>query len=503
MSFLTELKKEANYTTTLNGAKTHSSTGDACLDLFAVAGGMRYRKPSDLKNMFTRAYIENPELAMKLLFYIRDIRGGMGERKIFRILLRHVAFQWPESAKKNIHLIAKYGRFDDLLCLLKTPVQKQAVDLISQQLQEDWKAVERRENGEHDAPVSLLAKWLPSANASSRKTQDNARILSNALGMDEKSYRKMLSRLRAHCCLTERYLARGQVEKIKYETVPSSAMLKYRDAFARRDKERFHTYLDEVANGTKKMNSDILFPYEILRPYFKDSYYGISYGCKVKGMDVLEALWNNQHIEVAETNAISVIDTSGSMYWSLGDGPLPALISQALGLRFAECCKGPFKNHVITFESNPHLIELQGKTLRDKLMYLQSLPWGGSTNLEAVFDLILRTAVNAGATQEEMPSVLYIISDMEFNCAFRNPDKTIYENAREMFEVFGYQLPAVVFHNVNSWQTQAPVTAHTKGAALMSGAGVASFKEKFDGNMTPMSHMLKVLNSKRYEEVHA
>ena len=136
-------------------------------------------------------------------------------------------------------------------------------------------------------------------------------------------------------------------------------------------------------------------------------------------------------------------------------------------------------------------------------MYLKTLPWAGSTNLEAVFELILNTAVHSGATQEEMPKVLYIISDMEFNCAVRNPNKTIYDNAKEMFEMYGYQLPVVVFHNVNSWKTQTPVTAHTKGAALVSGAGVASFKEKFDGNVTPMSHMLKVLNSKRYEEVHA
>ena len=473
------------------------------MDLFALAGGMRYRKPADLRNMFTRAYIENPELAMKLLFYIRDIRGGMGERKIFRILLRHTAYQWPESVKKNIRLIAEYGRFDDLLCLLKTPVQKQVVHLISNQLQEDLAAVERREQGEHDAPVSLLAKWLPSANASSCKTQETAKILLHALGMDEKSYRKMLSRLRAHSCLTERYLTRGQVEKIKYETVPAGAMLKYRSAFECKDEKRFRAYVDDVANGTKKMNSDTLFPYEILRPYFKNGYSGISNGYNVDGMDVLETLWNAQNVNVAETNAISVIDTSGSMYWRYGNEPLPALISQALGLRFAECCKGPFKNHVITFESNPHLVELHGNTLKDKLMYLKTLPWGNSTNLESVFELILNTAINSGATQEEMPKVLYIISDMEFNCAIRNPNKTIYENAKEMFELYGYQLPVVVFHNVNSWETQTPVTAHTKGAALVSGAGVASFKEKFDGNVTPMSHMLKVLNSKRYEEVHA
>ena len=150
-----------------------------------------------------------------------------------------------------------------------------------------------------------------------------------------------------------------------------------------------------------------------------------------------------------------------------------------------------------------HLIDIHGETLADKLRYIQAAPWGGSTNLEAVFELILKTAIDSHASQDELPDVLYIISDMEFNVAVRNPDKSVYENARQLFEEFGYTLPAVVFINVNSWQMQAPVRAHQKGAALTSGMGVNTFKEKFDGNMTPMSHMLKVLMSERYKEVHA
>ena len=185
------------------------------------------------------------------------------------------------------------------------------------------------------------------------------------------------------------------------------------------------------------------------------------------------------------------------------DAVTPALISQSLGLYHAERCKGRFHNHFISFSEIPELIEIHGETLRDKLRYIQSANWGMSTNLEAVFDLILYTAIEANSKQDEMPSVLYIISDMEFNCAIADPSKTVYENARAKFELAGYQLPAVVFINVNSWQMQAPVTAHQKGAALASGMGITTFKEKFDGNMTPMSHMLKVLMSDRYKEVHA
>jgi len=158
---------------------------------------------------------------------------------------------------------------------------------------------------------------------------------------------------------------------------------------------------------------------------------------------------------------------------------------------------------MITFESTPHLVEVHGSTLRDKLKYIGNLPWGWSTNLEAVFNLILETAVNSGAKQEEMPQVLYIFSDMEFNCAVRDADKTVYENARELYEAYGYRMPAVVFHNVNSWQMQTPVTAHTRGTALTSGASTHALGHKFDGNVTPMAHMLRVLNGERYAMIHA
>ena len=217
----------------------------------------------------------------------------------------------------------------------------------------------------------------------------------------------------------------------------------------------------------------------------------------------LETLWKQQPSKVCEQNAICVIDVSGSMYCHRYGTPMPALISQALGLYHAEHCTGTFHNTFITFSSNPELVEICGQTLEEKLRYIQSSSWGFSTNLEAVFDLILRTAVNAGTPQEEMPSTLFIISDMEFNGAVENPDKTIYENAKAAFEAKGYQLPAVVFHNVSSWQMQTPVRAHTKGTALASGTGTNSFNYKFDGNITPMNHMLRVLNSPRYAAVHA
>ena len=498
MGYLENLKTEANYTHTLNGAKTHGSTGDACLDFFAVAGGMRYRRKKDQTDLFDRAYIETPELAMKLLFHLRDIRGGMGERKLFRTLLRHVAFTWPESAGKNTAYIAEFGRWDDILCLLGTPAQEQAVQTIRLQLADDEAALKRREAGDEKAHISLLAKWLPSDNTSSCRTRKSADSLIEALGMTKKEYRRLVTALRARIGLTERQLTRKTPEKINYEAVPSQAMLKYRAAFERNDRERFGRYLEDVSAGNKTIHSETLFPYEVLRPFIREDN-----RCVVpKGADVLEQLWDYLPGEIGSVNAISVVDVSGSMYWG-GSALLPALVSQAMGLYCAERCKGVFHNCLITFESRPHLVSIKGETLTDKLRYISTIPVGGSTNLSAVFDLILDTAVKNHAKQEEMPQVLYIFSDMEFDICMDDADETVYECARKRYEKYGYSMPAVVFHNVNSWQMQTPVTAHTRGTALSSGASTHTMEHKFDGNITPMDHMLRVLMSERYAMIHA
>lgn len=499
MSYLETLKTEAAYTQTLNGAETHGSTGDACLDFFAVAGGMRYRTPAAQISLFDRAYIETPDLAMKLLFHLRDIRQGMGERKLFRTLLRHVAVNWPDSARKNVEYIAEFGRWDDLLCLLKTPAAQQAVDTIRKQLAEDEAALKRREAGDEAAHISLLAKWLPSDNTSSPRTRGAARQLIRMLGMEPKEYRRLTTALRARIGLTECQLTKKHPEKVNYEAVPAQAMLKYRKAFIEKDADRFSGYLADVRNGVKGIHTETLFPYEILRPFFQNTSW---INNQPVGADTLEQLWNHLQGTVASVNAISVVDTSGSMYCRTGLVQ-PALISQAMGLYCAERCNGLFRNHMITFESIPHLVEIHGSSLFDKLKYISTLPWGGSTNLEAVFNLILKTAVKCHAKQEEIPRVIYIFSDMEFNRCMDNAGETVYENARKRFESAGYDMPAVVFHNVNNWQMQTPVTAHTRGTALSSGASTHTMEHKFDGNITPMKHMLRVLNSKRYEMIHA
>ena len=501
MSYLQKLIEESGFTCTLNGAKTHVSSGDACLDFFAVAGGMRYRSEKNQVMLFEQAYLDNPDLAMKLLFHLRDIRGGMGERRLFRTLLKYVAFNWPESAQKNAQYIAEFGRWDDVLCLIDTPAESRAVRVIRDQLNKDLAALKSREEGNPNAEISLLAKWLPSDNASSRRTRRSALRLCKALGLSTREYRRKVTALRASIRLTECLLTRKEHGSVNYEAVPAQAMLKYRSAFKRNDPVRFSDYLKDVGSGTKAIHTQTLFPYEILRPYFVRNYYSSHISNSVD--QVLEQLWNNLPGSVANINGISVVDTSGSMYMASRRTPLPALISQAMGLYCAERCKGIFHNHLITFESWPQLVKIRGNTLSQKLYNLQRLPWGGSTNLEAVFNLILWTARLENAAPEELPSVIYIFSDMEFNSCMSNADETVYENARRNFEEAGYEMPAVVFHNVNSWQMQVPVKSHTRGTALSSGSSTCTMEYSFDGNITPMQHMLRVLGSDRYAMIHA
>lgn len=486
----------------MNGAVTYETSGHACLDLFAVAGGIRYKRQNEQEKLFERAYIEDPELAVKLLFYIRDIRGGLGERNTFRTLIRFLAKNWRDSAIKNVHLIAEYGRFDDLMCLMGTPAQKETVRVISEQLDIDWKALEERRTGNTQAHISLLAKWLPSINTSSSRTRGQAMVLASALGLSEREYRLKLSALRGALSLAERGLTEDRLYKLNYEAVPAGALLKYRKAFRKRDGGRFLDYVSDALAGERKVHCDTLYPYEIIRPIMAENGY-----CRFThddASDVLELLWDSQRGTVGSENSIAVIDTSGSMYWRRNEKDvLPALIAQSLGLYFAEHCRGTFHNTFITFESRPHLVEVKGCTLEQKLRSISSASWGGSTDLEAVFNLLLRTAVESGAPQEDMPSTIYIISDMEFNAAVSDPEQTVYECARNLYERHGYKMPAVVFHNVNSWQMQTPVRSDTRGTALTSGAGARAMQDDFDGNITPMDHMLRVLNGPRYEAVHA
>ena len=161
-NFLELLKKKSDETFTENGGRTFRTSGSDCLDLFFQAGAMRSAGEERICSAVTRAFAESPDKTLKIIFFARDVRGGLGERRFFRTAVKYLAERSPESVEKNVHLFSEYGRYDDLLALMGTACEKSAVEVVRKQFEND---LENMANGES---VSLLCKWLPSVNTSSR-----------------------------------------------------------------------------------------------------------------------------------------------------------------------------------------------------------------------------------------------------------------------------------------------------------------------------------------------
>lgn len=490
---LNELKNEANYTTTENGALTYCSTMSDCLDLFSTIGGMRNSSETEVIKRFSRAYVENPDVAMKILFYARDIRRGLGERRIFRIIIKYLAEKHMDSMKKNIEFIAEYGRYDDLLELLGTPCERIAIDCMKERLYSDIRIIE--EGGCH---VSLLAKWLPSVNTSNQEKVAMGRKLARAFDMSEREYRKTLSALRKEIRIIENFL-REKDYTFDYSKQPGKAMFKYRDAFFRNDEERFVEFLNQVREGKKKVHAETLAPYEIIRPLCSD-YYGYN-AVDENEKEVINTLWS--HIESIEStdNTLAVIDTSGSMYYDAN--PQPITVALSLGIYFAEQNTGKFSNHVLTFSHNPKFIKLKGNNIVEKVEYLTSFCEIADTNIQKTFELVLKTAVKYRIPKEEMPTRLVIISDMEFNYCTADADLTNFEYAKKIYEEAGYELPKLVFWNVASRKLQVPVQMNEQGVTLVSGCSEKIFEQVLANDLDPYSFMLEIVGSKRYEKIVA
>lgn len=493
------LKQESNKTFTENGAATLKTTQSDCLDLFATIGAIRRESDEEIIARFMRAFAEDKDIAMKLLFFARDIRGGLGERKVFRVCLKWLSYNAPETVRKNLSYISEYGRFDDLLVLFDTPVEKDMLDLIRDQLRKDIEAMNNNEE------VSLLGKWLPSVNASNANTIKAAKKIARFLAMDDKGYRKMLSKLRAYIRIIENNL-REKDYTFDYEKQPSKAMFKYRGAFARNDAERYNTFLNRVSSGEAKLNASTLAPYEIVEPCLNEYWSRLPFmkDLTEEEKKSLNATWEALPDFGSEANVLAIIDTSGSMYCDAK--PLPAAVALSLGIYFAEHNTGAFKNHFIEFSREPEFIEIKGEAFADKLQYICSFNKVADTNIEAVFDLVLSAAVNNNVPESELPEKLIIISDMEFNACVKNAGATNFNNAKAKFEMAGYKLPEVVFWNVASRNRQQPVTKNEQGVALVSGCTPRLFSQVVDGSlaaMTPYEFMLDVLGSERYEKIEA
>ncbi|MBQ6384534.1 MAG: DUF2828 family protein [Clostridia bacterium] len=484
---LNELKKEANRTLTENGAATLRSTGSDCLDLFATIGALRNAEGQEIIVRFARAYAEDRDLAMKMLFYSRDIRGGLGERRVFRTILKHLADVQPESVRKNLQLVSEYGRWDDLTVLLGTRCEKDAMALIREQLAKDLSALDAGEN------ISLMAKWLPSVNTSNAAAVKDGKRIAKALGMTDAEYRRTLVRLRAKIRILENNL-RQKDYTFAYSAQPSRAMLKYRKAFRRNDEERYTAFLEQVSRGEETVHTGTLYPYDIVEK-------ALRFRGDETERKALDVTWNALEDYAPQGNALCVIDSSGSMYG--GGTPIPATVAMSLGMYFAEHCRGEFHNHFITFSRNPQLVEIKGNDLVEKVRYCETFNEVANTSIQKVFELILSAAVKNKLPQEDLPETLYFISDMEFDWCTQDAGLTNFEYAKKLFEAHGYRLPKVVFWNVQSRNRQQPVSMNERGVILISGCTPRIFSMVAGGKFDPVLLMKEVLLSERYAPVCA
>lgn len=462
------MKQKENKAFTENNALTFKSTQSKVLDLFSMGGSLRTRTPQEIEKFISQALAEDKILAIKCLFYLRDIRGGQGERRTFRESLKILSAYYPKDTEKLLKLIPEFGRWDDLFYLDDINIDK----IITEQLEKDI-------NSEHP---SLLAKWLPSEN-SGKKSKELAIKVRKYLGYSSKKYRKTLTLLRNKIKIVESQMSKNEWNEIDYESVPSKASMNYKDAFKKHDEKRYSKYLESVKKGEKKINTKTLFPYEIVRQ------------AKITKNETLDLLWKNlPDYTNKNEKALVVADVSGSM---MG---LPITISVSLAMYFAERNVGIFKDKFITFSARPELQEVKGVTLNQKIRNLENAHWDQNTNIQAVFDLILDTAIENKVKTIDMPKTIYIISDMEFDEATHRNDKTNFEIIKQKYEESGYEMPILVFWNVDSRQNNTPVTQNEKGVVLVSGASPVIFKMAVE-RKTPYEFMLSVLNSKRYKQI--
>ncbi len=508
--FLNGLVDETNYTFTENGGITHKTTKSDLLDMFAMGAAMRNRSDEDVILMFCKAFAENEVYALKCLFYIRDVRGGQGERRFFRLCIRDLARNYPEAMRRNIENIPVYGRWDDLYELIGTPVEKDMWAFMKHQLVLDVQSI----------TPSLLGKWLKSENTSSADSRLLGRMTRNAMKMTPRQYRKTLSILRARINVLERLMSAGQWDKIEFDKIPSKAGMIYRNAFAKHDVDRMRnavvdeiqSYADFAKDTTKTVNAKDLYPYEIVGQVIdKICYHGRTRLDETQRA-IINKYWDNylKTFDDFTFNGIAVVDTSGSMTGS--DKAAPINVAISLGMCCAEKCVGPFHGHYISFSSRPQLIKVEGIDFVDKVERIYQTNLCENTNIAGVFDLMLRTAINNSCSQDEIPENVIIISDMEFDsCArpgwYRDTPfptftkenvSTELERIAQKWADYGYAMPKLIFWNVDARQNNIPML--NGDVSFVSGMSPSIYQTIATGK-TGYDLMMDKLNSARYAAV--
>ena len=502
-TLLNGMKNATNYTYTENGALTHKSTMSGLLDLFGMGAAYRTRSDVDCIMLFSKAYDEDPVYALKCLFYLRDVRGGQGERRFFRVVTRWLADNKTEVMRRNLKFVPEFGRWDDLYEFIGTKLENDAFELMRKQLMLDVQC----------KTPSLLAKWLKSENTSSSKSRALANKTREAFHMNHKEYRKTLSTLRERIKVLERLMSENRWDEIEFDKIPSKAGLVYRNAFARHDLERIlsnpeiKTYAEFIKDTETKVNAKTLYPYEVVAKAYNLTYKNYSYYYHNSFDDNLDSTdraainkyWDNlkDYFNGCSLDALCMIDTSGSMWGSEASAPINVAIS--IGLYAAERARGPFAGHYISFSSRPQLIETAGVDFVDKVRRIYSTNICENTNIEAAFDMLLNTAIKTHCKQSDLPKSIIVVSDMEFDAArgyYGYSNNTLMENIAMKWAQHGYQMPNLVYWNVQARQDNIPMTVKD-GISYVSGFSPVLFEQIMKGK-TAFNLMMDKLNDERY-----
>ena len=460
-----------NITFTQNGALTYSTSGNACVDLFSKIGTLRNKPANEILNLFVNAFKENPEVALRILAYARDIRGGLGEKKVYRTIARTLL---DKGANLDVFadMTIEFGSWKDIFEICN---DKEIAHIVRREFARRTEFGEKRPN--------LMEKYMFSIGG---KNNRRAETLAHALGLTPRAYRKYLSKARADIDVVETHMCASDWEGIKYDHVPSRAGMIYTHAFERHDGSRYGQYLESVKNGEAKMNASVLYPYEIVRKYI-NTWRGV-----IEKNDAYEAMWQNLKDYHCDGNAIVVTDVSGSMTC---DNCMPLSVAISLAIYFAERNHGVFKGQMITFSERPEFFEIPEGSLASKVQRVSQAPWGMNTDLNRVFDIMLSRCVENHVPAEDMPKTIYIVSDMEFDCC---ANLTNYERIKARYAEAGYACPNIVFWKVND-HGSTPVRFNDKGVALVSGCSPSVFELAVSDDLDPVKYMLNAVMVERYD----
>lgn len=464
-----ETVENQNVTLTDNGMITNPTSLNKCVDLFFSIGSMRGKSKDKVVNLFNEAYNENPLVASKILFWVRDVRSGAGERQTFRDVISYLTTNSPQTVRKNIGLIPEFGRWDDVLVLFGTELEDDMFSLIKTALS----------NGD-----GLCAKWMPRKGIVANKLRKLFRTT-------PKQYRKMLVGLTN---VVESKMCAKDWENIDYSKLPSLASSRYQKSFNKNDNERYNEYKKSLQDGTAKVNAGAVYPYDIVKSINMG-------GDKIVSEKQWESLPN--WMEGSVERILPVVDVSGSMCVEVGGNPNLSCMDVALslGMYISERNEGSFKDAFITFSNNPQLQYLTGN-LSERLNQLRRADWGMSTDLEAVFNLILHQAKMNNVPESNMPTKILILSDMQFNQATRRDSLGAQSMIESMYEELGYTKPDIIYWNLNAKGGNFPVEFDKNGTALVSGFSPSILKSLLGGkNMTPESIMMDTVNDDRYSVV--